>query len=68
VLTDAGYEYLVAAAPGHVAAVRELVIDAFEDSELNALQGIAQRIIARIDNPCRDVASGQSGTTNRSST
>jgi DNA-binding MarR family transcriptional regulator len=41
VLTDAGYEHLVAATPGHVAAVRELVIDAFEDSELNALQGIA---------------------------
>ena len=58
VLTDAGYEHLVAAAPDHVAAVRELVIDAFEDSELNALQGIAQRIIARIDNPCRDVESG----------
>jgi DNA-binding MarR family transcriptional regulator len=68
VLTDAGYEHLVAAAPGHVAAVRELVIDAFEDSELNALQGIAQRIIARIDNACRDVESGQSATTDRSST
>jgi hypothetical protein len=48
--------------------VRELVIDAFEDSELNALQGIAQRINARIDNPCRDVESGQSATTDRSST
>jgi len=68
VLTDAGYEHLVAAAPGHVAAVRELVIDALEDSELNALQGIAQRIIARIDNPCPDVESGQSATTDRSST
>jgi hypothetical protein len=63
VLTDAGYEHLVAAAPGHVAAVRELVIDALEDGELNALQGIAQRIIARIDNPCRDIESGQSATT-----
>jgi DNA-binding MarR family transcriptional regulator len=68
VLTDAGYEHLVAAAPGHVAAVRELVIDALEDSELNALQGIAQRIIARIDNPCRDGESAQSATTNRSPT
>ena len=62
VLTDAGYEHLVAAAPGHVAAVRELVIDALEDGELNALQGIAQRIIARFDNPCRDIESGQSAT------
>ena len=68
VLTDAGYEHLVAAAPGHVAAVRELVIDALEERELNALQGIAQRIIARIDNRCRDVESGQSATTDRSST
>ena len=68
VLTDAGHEHLAAAAPGHVAAVRELVIDALEDSELNALQGIAQRIIARIDNPSRDVESGQSATTDRSST
>ena len=67
VLTDAGHEHLVAAAPRHVAAVRELVIDALEDSELNALQGIAQRIIARIDNPRRDVESAQSATTDRSS-
>ena len=50
-----------------MAAVRELVIDALEDSELNALQGIAQRIIARIDNPRRDVESAQSATTDRSS-
>ena len=31
VLTDAGYDLVVAAAPGHVAAVRELVIDAQTD-------------------------------------
>jgi DNA-binding MarR family transcriptional regulator len=50
VLTEAGYDHVVAAAPGHVAAVRELVIDALDDNALKALQDSAERIIARIDN------------------
>ncbi|MDT5182030.1 MAG: hypothetical protein QOI29_188, partial [Mycobacterium sp.] len=49
VLTDAGYDIVVAAAPGHVAAVRELVIDALDDTALAALQNSAERINARID-------------------
>jgi len=49
VLTDAGYKHVVAAAPGHVATVRELVIDALDDSELDALRASATRIIAGID-------------------
>jgi DNA-binding MarR family transcriptional regulator len=49
VLTDAGYEHLSAAAPGHVDTVRELVIDPLGDTDLNALQDIALRINARID-------------------
>jgi len=49
VLTDAGYSHLVAAAPGHVAAVLELVIDALDDTALSALQDSAERIIARIN-------------------
>src|SRR6185295_3532983 len=49
VLTAAGYNHLVAAAPGHVATVRELVIDALDDTALSALQDSAERIIARID-------------------
>src|SRR4029077_20010184 len=49
VLTDAGYHLVVAAAPGHVAAVRELVIDALDDTALAALQNSAERINARID-------------------
>jgi DNA-binding MarR family transcriptional regulator len=49
VLTDAGYALVVAAAPGHVAAVRELVIDALDDASLAALRDSAARIIARID-------------------
>ena len=51
VLTDAGYDVVVAAAPGHVAAVRELVIDALDDTALAALQNSAERINARIDDP-----------------
>jgi DNA-binding MarR family transcriptional regulator len=50
VLTEAGYDHVVAAAPGHVAAVRELVIDALDDNALKAVQDIAERITARIDN------------------
>ena len=50
VLTEAGYDHVVAAAPGHVAAVRELVIDALDVNALKALQDSAERIIARIDN------------------
>jgi DNA-binding MarR family transcriptional regulator len=53
VLTETGYECVVAAAPGHVATVRELVIDALDDDELDTLRAIATRIIAGIDDPGR---------------
>ena len=49
VLTGAGYNHLVAAAPGHVATVLELVIDALDDTALSALQDSAERITARIN-------------------
>jgi len=58
VLTDAGYDLVVAAAPGHVAAVRELVIDALDDTALAALQNSAERINARID----DLAAASNAT------
>jgi DNA-binding MarR family transcriptional regulator len=65
VLTDAGYDLVVAAAPGHVAAVRELVIDALDDTALAALHNSAERIIARIDDPryniSRDAAAVDGG-------
>lgn len=48
VLTDDGYAHLVAAAPGHVARVRELVIDAMDRCELAALQASCERVIERI--------------------
>jgi DNA-binding MarR family transcriptional regulator len=49
ILTDAGYEHLVAAAPGHVDRVRELVIDAISPTALAQLQATSKKIIARID-------------------
>ena len=48
ILTDAGYAHLVAAAPGHVARVRELVVDILTDDELSALHRIADRISTRV--------------------
>jgi DNA-binding MarR family transcriptional regulator len=66
VLTDAGYDLVVAAAPGHVAAVRELVIDALDDTALAALQNSAERIITRIDDPRCSVESDAAATTDSS--
>ena len=66
VLTDAGYDLVVAAAPGHVAAVRELVIDALDDTALVALQNSAERINARIDDPRCGVERDAAATTNNS--
>jgi len=48
-LTEAGYAKLVAGAPGHVACVRELVIDEFTSTELDQLRRLCDRIAARVD-------------------
>ena len=48
-ITDAGYAKLVASAPGHVACVRQLVIDEFSPAELARLAAAAERIMARVD-------------------
>src|SRR6478672_3554621 len=66
VLTDTGYDLVVAAAPGHVAAVRELVVDALDDSELRALRESAERIIARIDDPRCSIGLNAAATTDSS--
>lgn len=49
VLTDDGYAHLVAAAPGHVARVRELVIDVLDRTELASLRTSCERIIEQIE-------------------
>lgn len=48
-LTDAGYAVVVAAAPGHVAAVREYFMDTLERADLAALHRIGVAVAGRID-------------------
>jgi DNA-binding MarR family transcriptional regulator len=49
-LTEAGCTKLVASAPAHVKAVRALVIDEFNSTELAQLRDLASRILRRIEN------------------
>ena len=49
VLTEAGWAKIVQAAPGHVATVRELVIDALTPAQQAQLRRIAERLLARLD-------------------
>lgn len=48
ILTNAGYARLVAAAPGHVTKVRELVIDALDPEALESLRFYADQINQQI--------------------
>jgi DNA-binding MarR family transcriptional regulator len=48
-ITDSGYEVLVAAAPGHVATVRDYVIDVLTPEQLAQLKDIADTILAKVD-------------------
>jgi DNA-binding MarR family transcriptional regulator len=49
ILTDNGFQVLVEAAPGHVAHVRSLVIDALSPEQLRRVGRAADRIMSRID-------------------
>jgi len=49
ILTDPGFAKLVASAPAHVDAVRSLVIDDFDATEVAQLRDYSERILARID-------------------
>ena len=49
VLTDDGWDELVAAAPGHVEAVRGAVFDALDGDDVRELARICDAILARID-------------------
>jgi DNA-binding MarR family transcriptional regulator len=51
ILTPAGLRLLAASAPGHVAKVRELVIDALSPAELRHLRTASERIAERIESP-----------------
>ena len=49
ILTETGFQALAAAAPGHVAHVRTLVIDVLSPEQLRRLGLAADRIMSRID-------------------
>ncbi|HEX2177413.1 MAG TPA: MarR family winged helix-turn-helix transcriptional regulator [Nocardioidaceae bacterium] len=49
ILTDAGWDKVVAAAPGHVEEVRRLVIDPLTQAQVQQLTSIGQRIMRAID-------------------
>ena len=49
VLTEAGWAKVVHAAPGHVATVRELVIDALTPAQQAQLARVSERLLARLD-------------------
>lgn len=48
-LTDAGYEHLVAAAPGHVDTVVAHLFDRLDDEQVGQLHAIAERIVGDRD-------------------
>jgi DNA-binding MarR family transcriptional regulator len=49
VLTEEGWQKVVATAPGHVAAVRSLLINTLTEEELLALGAISERVLAAQD-------------------
>ncbi|WP_030455599.1 MarR family winged helix-turn-helix transcriptional regulator [Herbidospora cretacea] len=49
ILTDEGYAHLVKLAPGHVATVRKLVIDALDEGRLTSLHRCSEDILQAID-------------------
>ena len=59
-LTPGGWDKVRATAPGHVATVRESVIDALTPEQVDQLAAIGDAILDRVD-PERRVASGLRG-------
>ncbi|MFI5937591.1 MarR family winged helix-turn-helix transcriptional regulator [Actinoplanes sp. NPDC051494] len=49
VLTDAGWELVVAAAPGHVAAVRRYVIDGLSEPQVEMLRQVGCQVARRVE-------------------
>jgi DNA-binding MarR family transcriptional regulator len=48
-LTDAGWEVVVAAAPGHVGTVRRYVLDPLSPAQVEQLRGIGDALLGRLD-------------------
>ena len=49
ILTEAGWDLVVAAAPGHVGAVRRYIIDGLTDDQITALRSVACHVTERLD-------------------
>ncbi len=54
VLTDAGLDQVLAAAPGHVETVRRLVFDALGPDDVPELSRLCDEILGRIDAPSHE--------------
>lgn len=52
VLTDEGWDRLVAAAPGHVASVREHLVDVLSDEQMTALGDAMESVRAHLRGEC----------------
>lgn len=48
-LTDAGWQKVVAAAPGHVGTVRHFVLDALSSEQIEQLETISNALLGRLD-------------------
>jgi DNA-binding MarR family transcriptional regulator len=57
-LTEAGWKKVQQAAPGHVATVRSLVIDALTPAQVDALGDISRALLLKLDPDGRMMASG----------
>ncbi|MTK01601.1 MarR family transcriptional regulator [Micromonospora sp. CP22] len=58
VLTEAGWDLVVAAAPGHVAAVRRFVIDGLTPEQITALREVACRVTQQVNEAAEDSRRG----------
>lgn len=54
VVTSAGRRAIEAAAPGHVAAVRHLVIDRLDPEQIDAVAAVAEAVLAGLNESGRD--------------
>ena len=62
VLTEDGWTKIVETAPGHVAAVRKLLVDVLSPEELRALGGISSQVLSVIDS---NIPNGKAATVAR---
>jgi DNA-binding MarR family transcriptional regulator len=61
VLTAPGWDKVVAAAPGHVAAVRHLVFDPLDPTQIEALGTIGERLHAHLRGECDGARESRAG-------